>query len=163
MITITQEQLKEYLSYCPDVGEFRWVKAAAACTRVGSVAGSVSGDGYYQIRLKGKNYKAHRLAWLYMKGSFPEIQIDHINRSRADNRFSNLREATPGQNQANAKNSRVTTTGIRGVCLIKGRYEARLRHDGHYYYLGSFDTALEAKEVYDNAAFAANGEFQISE
>lgn len=43
--------------------------------------------GYVGVRICGKNYRAHRAAWFYVYGSWPENQIDHINCIRDDNRI----------------------------------------------------------------------------
>jgi hypothetical protein len=54
------------------------------------------------IRLEGIGYLAHRLAWVYMTGEQPDV-IDHINRERDDNRFSNLRNGTFKDNSTNVR------------------------------------------------------------
>lgn len=56
--------------------------------------GSVDTYGYLIFKIKGKQYKAHRIAWLLNYGSFPETELDHINRNKLDNRIENLRECT---------------------------------------------------------------------
>ena len=162
-IFLTQDELKEWLHYDPITGIFKWIKSPARCAKVGAVAGSLSGDKYWQIRLLGRNHKAHRLAWLFMTGEYPEMVIDHRDRNRSNNIFTNLRAADFSQNSSNAINNRETATNIRGVCLIKGRYEARIRHKGVYHYLGSFDTAEIAKAAYEEAAEELHGEYKFVE
>lgn len=108
---ITQDKLKELFEYNPDTGDFtrRVAKGRAA---KGSIAGSRNSNGYVYIKIDKISYSAHRLAFLYMEGRFPE-EIDHINRIRWDNRWNNLREATHQQNCRN-RNTR-STSGYLGI------------------------------------------------
>ncbi|MGE1723358.1 HNH endonuclease signature motif containing protein [Enterobacter hormaechei] len=91
---ITQARLKECLDYDPLTGSFTWIKSTAYCIKPGMPADSLTCNGYIGIKLDGKNYLAHRLAWLYMFGEFPPGHLDHINCVRTDNRIANLRPAT---------------------------------------------------------------------
>ncbi len=140
---LTQAQLKEYLNYDPETGNFTWVSSTPKSRRavVGSAAGSFDGQ-YQQIRLLGKKYRAHVLAWLYMTGVFSSADIDHINRNKLDNSWRNLREVSRSQNNLNR-------SGIRGVLRSKsGRWSARLKHKGKQLYLGTFDTKEQAYAAY---------------
>lgn len=60
----------------------------------GDIAGRKNHDGYIHVSVFGKTYSGHRLAWFLHYGEFPELDIDHINRDRSDNRICNLRLAT---------------------------------------------------------------------
>jgi hypothetical protein len=83
--------------------------------------------GYTKINIDGTSYLAHRLAWLYMTGKFPEHEIDFKNNNQSDLRWDNLREATRQQNKMNSKLSKNSTTGIKGLSLDKrGFYVARV-------------------------------------
>ena len=115
---LTIEQLKEVLDYNPDTGLFTWIKSTQQ-TKAGSVAGNKTNQGYIRISVKRKRYLAHRLAYLYMTGHFPENFIDHINHIRHDNRWTNLRDATSSQNQANQVNPKNNTSGYKGVSWHK--------------------------------------------
>ena len=77
-------------------------------------AGSKHNMGYVRVYMLGKNYLQHRLVWLWMNGSFPENDIDHINHIKTDNRIENLRDATRKENLRNCKKSN-SRSGIRGV------------------------------------------------
>ena len=118
---VTQDVLKFFLHYSPLTGTFTWVHKVSISTMVGSVAGSVTGGlpdgGYVDIMLFGKPYKAHRLAWLYTHGAFPDKQIDHIDHNRANNCISNLRQATQHTNMKNKSMYITNTTGYSGVEL----------------------------------------------
>ena len=112
---ITQNKLKELLHYDPETGLFTRLVTTAHHAKAGQVAGSVGHHGYIVIRIEGKLYLAHRLAWLYCSGNFPQHGIDHINRVTNDNRLSNLRPANQlenGQNQVRRKNNASGHTGV---------------------------------------------------
>src|SRR4029450_2313606 len=117
MTELTAERLRELLDYDPETGDFTW-KVNRRCVRSGSVAGNVNCvDGYCYIGVDARRYHAHRLAWLYIKGAWPNDQIDHINGNKADNRFANLRQATHSQNQANGGRYSNNASGYNGVTL----------------------------------------------
>jgi hypothetical protein len=101
---ITQERLKSLLAYDADTGKFRWCVKRPRCT-VNAVAGTTTHHGYTAIKLDGITYRAHRLAWLYVFGTWPASELDHINRKRGDNRIANLREATRFSNCQNREKS----------------------------------------------------------
>ena len=111
---ITIEQLKEVLEYNHDTGVFNWIKRNGPRAKVGDVAGCKS-DGYIVIKINRKRHPAHRLAYLYMTGNFPENLIDHINHIRDDNRWANLRDATNSQNGSNRVKGKNNTSGYKGV------------------------------------------------
>ena len=89
---LTQDGLRQLLNYDPDMGAFTW-RQGRGPVRAGGVAGCLTRKGYRRIQIDGQNYMAHRLAWLYMYGSWPPEQIDHINEIKSDNRLDNLRLA----------------------------------------------------------------------
>jgi len=56
--------------------------------------------GYCRVGFQGKYYYVHRIVWEFHNGKVPkDMQIDHINGKRADNRIENLQLVTPRQNQ----------------------------------------------------------------
>lgn len=128
---ITQDELKELLHYDPDTGIFTRIKCDKRKDRIGEVAGGVHRFGYWIIKLNLKEYKAHRLAWLYMTGRWPLNQIDHINRIRTDNRFSNLRECSNSENCKNMSKNKKNTSGYKGVSFDsrKKKWKARCSVD----------------------------------
>lgn len=92
MEDLTQAELKRKLHYDPDTGIFTWKVFSPGIT-IGKVAGAIS-SGYIRIKVHPSLQYAHRLAWLYVYGYFPEHGTDHINGIKTDNRIANLREAT---------------------------------------------------------------------
>src|SRR3989304_2031824 len=87
---ITQSALKQIIHYDPDTGVFTWIVNRGRKAKSGYLAGVISDLGYRRIQISGRKHYAGRLAWLYMTGSQPVNEIDHINGVRDDDRFSNL-------------------------------------------------------------------------
>lgn len=156
---ISQEKLKEILHYDENSGVFTWVKAASKRIKQGSVAGGYNSHGYQVIKINGLNYKAHRLAWLYVYGYLPKSCIDHINCVRGDNRICNLRLANNSQNKLNAIPQRNNSSGYKGVSRHKGRWRVQASVNGRRYYLGIFKDVFEAAKVYADFAKNNHGEF----
>lgn len=99
-------------------------------------------------------YLEHRLAWLYVTGTWPSDQIDHVNGIRDDNRIFNLREATGPENNGNQRQARSDNkTGLLGVYWDKQhkKFSAKIMFSGKHKYLGYFPTAEEAHAAYIKA------------
>lgn len=148
---ITHSRLLELLHYDPLTGVFtnRITRARALA---GAAAGSLNGDGYLKITLDQQKYYAHRLAWFYMTGEWPNPECDHKNRVRSDNRFENLFAVSHGQNKQNRDGVARCKAGVRGVRLSEaGRWEARIAASGRRVHLGTFDTIEAASAAYSRA------------
>jgi hypothetical protein len=144
---LTQERLKSILSYEEETGIFRWRIEASTRARTGSVAGTVDCDGYTVIRIAGKGYKAHRLAWLYVHGVFPEKVIDHINEQKRDNSIRNLRLVTTSENNQNITPPNLfSTSGLRGVSWFEqyGKWKGTFQVMGKKIFVGYFDDKHDA-------------------
>ena len=153
MTELTQERLQELLSYDPDTGIFTNLKSRGTA-KIGSVAGTKNSIGYVCIQIDSKKYLAHRLAWLYVHGNFPEKYLDHMNEIRDDNRIINLRLATNQENQHNRSSAKQDgTSGYLGVGWHKqhGKWIARIQLNGRRKHLGLFNTAEEASKAYVTA------------
>jgi hypothetical protein len=163
-MALTQERLKELLDYDPETGIFTW-RGVQRQTSVGTIAGSVDKDGYIAICVDYSPRRASRLAWLWMTGEWPSDQVDHKDRDRKNNRFSNLRLATGSQNQGNRSLSKTNKSGFKGVSRYRagersGRpWQASIRISGKSKNLGYFSTREEAHAAYCAAATAVFGEF----
>lgn len=114
---LTQQRLKELLTYDYDSGLFYRKLIIGSKGKLGDLAGHISKRlGYRIISVDGKQYLAHRLAWLYLYGEWPPYQVDHINRDRTDNKANNLRLATNRSEQMQNQNIRKdNTSGHQGV------------------------------------------------
>ncbi|HTP77732.1 MAG TPA: HNH endonuclease [Rhizomicrobium sp.] len=130
-------------------------------TFAGKTAGGANERGYVKIGVEGVSYYAHVLAWVLVKGTWPDRNIDHANGLTGDNRFGNLRLAKKTDNLRNSKKPVTNKSGFKGVCRPKDRTKwiAQIRIDGRNTYLGSFNTPEEAHEVYRQAALQHFGAF----
>ena len=142
---LTQEEVKNLLSYDENTGVFTWRKQKGP-VRAGSVAGYVNKKGYMVVGIDGKSHRAHRLAWLYCYGELPSDDIDHINHDKLDNRISNLRVVTNSENHRNVKISSLNTSGYTGVsfCKNKGKWTVRISDGVKYLNLGYFTDKSDA-------------------
>ncbi len=156
---ITAKRVREELAYDANTGVFTR-RIARGGRKVGHVAGCKMQIGYLCISLGNKLYYAHRLAWLYMTGEWPQQEIDHINGNGDDNRFCNLREATSTQNKQNRRLARDTASGKKGVYWHSSqKSRAQITVDGQWIGLGCFDNQEDAARAYADAAKKYFGEF----
>ena len=158
---LTTELVRELLHYSEETGIFtwrnrerHWFKRDKDFKRfhslyAGAVAGTVKkkATGYPRVQLKvlGKDYLAHRLAFIYMGEALPE-QVDHLNRDSLDNRWKNLTASSQEQNMKNMSMKLNNTSGVTGVSWNKARLKwvAYVRVDGKLKYLGGFEDLEEA-------------------
>lgn len=161
---LTQKRLKELLIYDERNGLFRWLVSMNNAVMAGEIAGSpIPPKMHWRISVDGKAYSAHRLAWLYIYGEWPEKSLDHANGNTGDNRISNLREATNSQNTANSKMRSDNKSGFKGVHYhpATGKWRARIYCNKKAISLGLFDTPREAGEAYRVASLQVFEEFSF--
>lgn len=163
---LTQEYLKEALTYNPETGVFVWNKrprrhfnTIRGCnTFNGQFAGNVAGGvtsgkksrtEYLQIVLNGKKYKLHRLVWFIETGAFPDKHIDHINGDGLDNRFVNLRDVSNQENHKNSPRQLNNTSGYTGVSWSaqNSKWNAYIKIDGKRKHLGYFNNIDDAVSI----------------
>lgn len=113
--------------------------------------GSVDKYGYLILKIKGRQFKAHRIVWLLNNGSFPCTELDHINRNKLDNRIENLRESNRTQQNRNKEFQVNPSTGVRGVYAdnstkgLKKKYT--FKHNGATYRFYTLSEAVEARKA----------------
>lgn len=142
---ITQDFLKSIVNYDAETGAFSWVKRRGSA-RAGEIAGTPQNKGYIHILINRKPYLAHRLAWLYAFGKWPNDQIDHINGRKSDNRISNLREVCQQDNSRNRKKSKNNVTGVTGVYFHKKlkKFGSQIKVNYRHIHLGYFANFFDA-------------------
>jgi hypothetical protein len=148
--SLTQSRLKELLHYNQYTGQFTRLTLSGG-RLPGSIAGGEKEDGYWRIRVDGKRYSSHRLAWLYMTGAWPDQEIDHIDQNPANNRWVNLRNVSRAVNQQNQRQAQKTNKlGVLGVSFDPktGKFVARLRINGKTKTLGRFIEIAQASAVH---------------
>lgn len=102
--------------------------------------GSYDKDGYLILKTKGRQFKAHRIAWLLYYGTFPKFVIDHINRIKTDNRICNLRDVPHYINHENILRPRNKNTGVIGVYIdnttrgLKKKFTTRYKGKTYRFY-----------------------------
>ena len=155
---LTYERAHQVLIYNPETGSLHW-----RVTRPGAPKGALVGtrsNGYTQVEIDYRLYKAHRVIWLMQTGKWPTHHIDHKNRMRADNRWKNLREATPKQNARNRRPSKRNSSGGVGVTKTRaGTWQAFIGVDMKNIVLGTFPTFDEAVVARVSAEKLHYGEF----
>lgn len=164
---ITLDVMRSVLSYDPATGIFTWKEKPHKGAFAGDIAGGLHGSGYRVIGIAGHVFSAHRMAWLFVHGRWPNGMLDHRDLNRDNNAISNLREATDILNQANTKLSPRNTSGYRGIIRRKPRrlgakekpWAALITIRGKKRYIGVFDTPEEASAAFEKAAFAEWGDF----
>lgn len=153
------DDIKDFLSYDPDTGVFKWVKRSGPRSVPGKVINNYTDLGYMKVVFRNVHYPAHRLAWWWVYGDMPPEEVDHINGDRADNRICNLRLATRRENTRNARVRRDNTSCLKGVSPERGKFRARITVNGKRIYLGAFSTKEEAYKVVCAARESLHGDF----
>lgn len=147
---LTQSELKQILNYDPDTGIFVWINPRSKRAKIGAVAGTIrkydTGKSYCIICINYQLYRAHRLAWLYIYGSFPVNEIDHINGNGNDNSAINLRSVNHQENLKNMRRHANNTSGICGVHWNSDRckWHAQITVKNKSMNLGRFDNIFDA-------------------
>lgn len=141
----TQEEVRKLFTYDPISGAL--LRKKNRYKERSRNAFNFHPDKYLSVSIRGQSYPVHRIVWLHQTGRWVE-RLDHKNRNCSDNRLSNLREATSGQNSRNRTPTRApfSIPGVWADCSnTKGtRWRARIGRKQKVYILGTFDTFTEA-------------------
>lgn len=156
------KRVRELLNYDPETGIIRW-RVDRYCwggrrrhIEAGQIAGTLSKqNGYRFINIDNRPHPAHRLAWVWMRGEYPQADIDHLNGRRDDNRWSNLRDASRLINlqnirrpKANKKHGNLLGTAWHAKSKA---WRALIKVDGRQKCLGYFKTEPDAHKAYIEA------------
>jgi hypothetical protein len=151
---LTAERVREVLEYDPNTGVFTWAVTLNNRGKKGTVAGCRTGairqPNRIVIGIDGRMYLAHRLAWLYIHGSWPAKQLDHVDGDEGNNRIANLREANNSENHQNLRRARRDNkSGFLGVSKRpSGKWICRIVVAGASVHIGTFPTAEAAHAAY---------------
>ena len=150
---LSQKRLRTLLRYYPKSGKWIWL------TSVGSVKpGRKTGTGFH-IQIDGKKYMTSRLAYLYMTGHWPILEIDHADLNKKNHRWANLREATRQQQCVNRrskfKNNKTGFKGVRKHPLTPNCWQAFFARKR----LGHAHSPEEAFKLYQDYVEKTFGEF----
>lgn len=152
---IIAARVRELLHYDPSTGVFtrkiRLAQRHNVDDRADFLITGGNNEGYCRVSFDSKRYLAHRVAWIYVHGKWPELDIDHINGNKSDNRLENLRAVNRTTNLENLRKPKGenTASGFLGVTVRnKHRYVAKIQVNKKSIHIGIFDTATEAHAAY---------------
>lgn len=152
-------ELLDYLEY--KGSELIWKKSPARSVKVGDKVGSFNKHGYREFSLKGSRYYCHRVVWFLNTGTFPDLEIDHIDGDKSNNLFENLREVSREENMRNTNSHKDSISKYKGVSFEKqkGLWRARCFCKGKSYCGGFYEREEEAAKRYDELAKTLFGEY----
>ena len=159
MPDIAIERAFELFEYDPDTG---WITRKISYGK--AIAGQIFKEGH-TISADGVFVRHGRLAWALHNGIWPPpgYWVDHIDRIKAHNWISNLRPATPTQNQQNKAGTGTYPKGVTWRDRGTKPWQAKIRVNGERIHLGSFALMEEAAEAYRLACIELHGEFACPE
>ena len=130
--------IEDYKTYI--LQNFKYKDGVITRTDRKNSGGCLDKDGYLKLKIKGKKFSAHRVAWLLFYGDFPKNELDHINRIRTDNRIENLRESNRKQQAENTTRRPNKDTGVIGVYIdshtkgLKKKFATRINGKTYRFY-----------------------------
>jgi|SRR5690554_3484839 len=149
-----ESEIKRKLKYDENTGNIWWVKVEVFdqydkmynTTIAGNLAGYERPDGYIYIKIKGKSYAAHSIAWFLHYGMWPDKILDHEDQNKSNNRISNLRQCSFSENSRNQKLRSTNKSGVVGVhfCKSTKKWVSQIYDNGVQKHLGRFSTKAEA-------------------
>ena len=150
-MVVDQDRVRDLFNYDLETGIVTQKIRTSKRVKIGDVVGSRS-HGYLRVTIDSRQYKLHRIIWLWMTGRWPDPEIDHKNHIKSDNWWSNLREVTHKENHKNQKLPKNNTSGVCGVSWVKRdeKWQALIMVNGKDKHLGYFDKqedAVAAREI----------------
>ena len=144
------DTMKQHVDYDPETGHFYTTGLKYSNKPKGSIAGTVhKTKGYRYLTIKGKTYRAQRVAFLFMTGNWPSKQVDHINGIKDDNRWVNLRDVSPLINSENRGMWSTNLSGYKGVGWNKNcsKWQVLCRYKSVQLYKGLYEDVHEAGRI----------------
>jgi len=135
------------------VSQYRWYVNYSKCTKTFYVRRNIYANGKQTVM------RLHRMLLLAKKGEI----VDHKNNDTLDNRKSNLRLCTYSENKMNSTiHKESKTSKYKGVGFHKDRqkYQAYIRVNGKQFYLGLYESEIDAAKAYDKKAIELFGDFK---
>lgn len=136
-----QSRLQEIFNYDAKSGFLYRKINTSSRGRIGKCGHLDKSQGYHNVYVDSTRYKTHRIIWKLYYGEFDEnLEIDHINGNRSDNRIVNLQAKTLQENQKNRKISINNKSGVIGVSYNKRQkvWQARIGHNNKDIHLGFY-------------------------
>ena len=151
----SQERLMELFDYNPTTGNLVW-----RAPRQDDL-GCISDQGYLRVKIGSRVYSVHRLVWKIATGNEPPPMIDHIDGDRLNNRISNLRAASHGENKQNTGRQRNNKSGHKGVSWSRTHksWQASIMNEGKSVWLGRYKILEDAVSVIAETRNRLHGEF----
>ena len=154
---LTAERARAVIRYNPVTGELFWKARPRSDFKSdrsmktfrarfeGKPCGTCKRQDYIRVKVDGRMYLAHRLAWLIHYGEWPD-EVDHINGDRKDNRILNLRNAGRQENCKNQPLFAHNKSGVSGVRFLsrEKRWIAQIGVKGKTHTLGYYRSFLDA-------------------
>lgn len=169
---LTAEEIRRLFRYVKSTGHLiRRVPVMGGPNRcaviqpAGKIVGTMGKDGYLYVAIRGRMYLVHRLIYVWVKGEWPEDEVDHHNGVRHQNNWKNLRPASKHQNRQNSIGQHSRKGPYPGVYeKVRAkpgsrRFVAQIKKDGVVHYLGVFHTGEAARAARIKAERAMFKEF----
>lgn len=154
---ITKEEILELMEYHPTLGLLWKVRRG----RFASPGLPVGGKNRGQVRLAGVRVYSHHIVWFLHHGYWPSekgLWIDHEEGVESEI-IEHLRQSTPSQNNSNRRNRNRDLP--KGVTEQDGKFRASVQFEGRRYFLGNFQTQIEAEAAYIAGSRVLQGEWSF--
>jgi len=154
--TLTFQDAIKHFNYNYETGVLKWLVPTAYRVNIGDEAGCINSRGHLQTMINGRFYQVHRIVWLICTGEFPKNNIDHIDKNKLNNKFSNLRDVTQSENCKNQSIRSDNKSGTVGIDKIKSGWRAQIQVNKTKINLGLFKNKQDATLAREQANIKYN-------